>query len=430
MGWPDMADVQLNPDLLRNLALLLPAVAVVVAGYARHRNGSDLRIPAAALASVVALVGLLAVDAVAQHAGWWTFVDAPARLGSMPAEVALGWALAWGALPSLTGGHWLLWLAGFGWVDVLLMPALAPMLVLHDGWLWGELLLLAGSALPALLVTRAGAAGRTGIQAVTFVGLVCWLVPDVALRAEGLTWADVVDHPYAVRSLLLAAVVALGTPGVVAAVELARAGGTPWPWDPPERLVTVGPYAYLANPMQASMVAMLALLALAAGSWLVGAAAVGAFVFSAGVAEPHEREHLTRRWDGYAHWRGAVRPWVPRWRPYVATPATLWVAETCEVCTATGDALEALHPTGLLRAAAEDAPRALTRMEWECDGTTDRGVAAFARALEQVNLAAAWFGWFVRLPVVGLVVQRVADACGLGPREVPRRDGAPRTVAP
>lgn len=423
----------LDPDVLRNLALLLPVLAVALAAYVRHRRPStrgDLRIPAAALASTVAFVGLLAVDAVAQRAQWWSFAEAPAHLGAMPAEVAVGWALAWGALPTLAGGHWSLWLAGFAWVDILLMPALEPMLVLHDGWLWGEALLLAASALPALLVTRLGAAGRTAVQAVTFVALVCWLVPDVVLRVEGLSWADVVDHPYAVRALLLAAVVVFGTPGVVAAVELARAGGTPWPWDPPERLATVGPYAYVANPMQVSMVAMLALLALAAGSWWVGATALIAFAFSAGVAEMHEREHMDRRWEGYAPWRSAVRAWVPRWRPYVAAHSTLWVAETCEVCTTTGDALEALGPVGVRRAAAEDAPRALTRIEWEGGGTTDRGVAAVARTLEQVNLAAAWFGWFLRLPVVNLVVQGVADACGLGPRDIPRRSDASRTVSP
>lgn len=43
---------------------------------------------------------------------------------------------------------------------------------------------------------------------------------------------------------------------------VARGNGTPYPWDLPEQLVTTGPYAYLANPMQVSAVLILRLLAL------------------------------------------------------------------------------------------------------------------------------------------------------------------------
>lgn len=454
----------LSADLLRNLTLLLPALGVAVAAYVRHRHGvrhhpdrgvCEGRAPAAALASLTAFLGVVAVDQLARAQGWWVFADSPTSLGGVPMEVLLGWALAWGALPVLAGGHPLAWLIGFGWIDVLAMPRLTPMVELRDGWLVGEVLLLAFAALPALalghLSVRALAvpvgerpyevAARTTLQAATFVGLICWYVPHLTLAAEGISWYDVVDHSYPVRSLLLAAAVVLGTPAIAAAVELTLAGGTPWPWDPPRRLATTGPYAYVANPMQLSMVALLVLLAAAAGSIGVLVAAGVAFAFSAFIADPHEKATMGERWPGYAAYRAEVRPWLPRWRPYVPEPATLWVSATCELCTATGDAIDRLDPTGMERRAAECAPEALNRMRWECGEVSASGVAAFARAVEHGSLPTAWLGWWMRLPGVCWLLQRVADAVGLGPREVPRwaagtadatdagdTTGAPRTV--
>ena len=446
-----MGTPTLDPDLLRNLALLVPAVGVAVAAYARHvveaRSSPGPcggRAPAAALASLTAFLGVVAVDQLAQSRGWWTFADAPTSLG-VPMEVLLGWALAWGALPVLAGGHPLAWLVGFGWVDVLAMPRLAGLVDLHDGWLVGEALLLIFAAAPALvlghlsvraLAVPVGArpyevAARTSMQAATFVGLVCWYVPHLVLAAEGLAWHDAVDHSYPVRALLLAVAVLLGTPAVAAAVELTLAGGTPWPWDPPRRLATTGPYAYVANPMQLSMVTLLLLLAAAAGSALLVVAAAVAFAFSAFVADPHEHATMGARWPAYAAYRREVRPWAPRWHPYVPQPATLWVSATCELCAATGVAIDRLGTTGVERRPAECAPTPLTRMRWECGEASASGVAAFARAVEHGNLLSAWLGWWMRLPGVDRMLQRVADAAGLGPREVPEwGPGAdrPRTV--
>jgi hypothetical protein len=54
------------------------------------------------------------------------------------------------------------------------------------------------------------------------------------------------------------------------------------------------------------------------------------------------------------------------------------------------------------------------------DGVVDSGVRALGRALEHVNLAFAFIGWTIRLPVVGEFVQLVTDAVGGGPRELGR----------
>jgi len=241
---------------------------------------------------------------------------------------------------------------------------------------------------------------RTGGSVPTFVGQTRW---------------------YLGTGLQVVALIAI--PGLSAVQEFAQRGrGTPFPWDPPERLVTTGPYAYMANPMQVSMT----LLMLAAGailqSWWVAAAAVVAAVFGAGLAAWHEDAELTRRFGpAWSRYRAQVRPWLPRWRPRVGSGdrAHLYFAETCTACSGLARWLRAREPAELDLLPAEGLqppPRRLTYVG--TDGLVETGVRALGRALEHVNLALALVGWTIRLPVVGEFVQLVTDAIGGGPREL------------
>ncbi|MBF4161247.1 methyltransferase [Nocardioides acrostichi] len=422
-----------HADLLRNLLLLVPVVAVLTAAAVRRPDRST--VATAGLSSLLVVVGLMAVEV---GTDWWAWAATPTAVLGVPTEAIAGWALIWGALPALVGGGvraWPMWLLGFAWADALLMPRLAPLVVLvvlDDAWWHGEVLLLLAVALPALALATATRRRhwltlRVLLQMGVFTGLVGWLTPTLALRHDGLGWSDVVDHRLGVRTTLLVVAAVAGVPTLAAVAELARVGhGTSWPWDPPDRLVTTGPYAYLANPMQLGASLLLLVLALAAGSPTLALGAVVAAVFSAVLAERHEHDTLSARWPEYSAYRRAVHAWRPRWRPYL-TPvnglATLLVSDDCGLCRATGDTLWRLHPVGLHRQAAESADRPVTRMTWAGSAPTEVGIAALGRALEHTTLAAAWWGWAVRLPVVRPCLQVVLDACGLGPRRL-------RTPAP
>ncbi|MPZ95029.1 MAG: isoprenylcysteine carboxylmethyltransferase family protein [Propionibacteriales bacterium] len=417
-----MEHADLSADVARNLTLGLPVVLAAAVWRLRSTGpGIDpRRMSAAFLGFLLAWTGVLAVQQVA--GAWWTFGSAPTTFLGMPLETSIGWALVWGALPALIGGRWPIWLLGFAWVDRLTMPALPDLVTLHERWWVGELVLLGVVALPALLLSehtrrRTHLHLRTTLQLAAFGGLVIWLLPTLAFSRGDGSWATLLGHGLVVRSLLLMAAVAVAVPAIAAVAELTRVGrGTPFPWDPPERLVTTGPYAYLANPMQLGGSLLLALVGVGAGSWTTVAGAGIAVVFSVAVAERHEREVLAVRWPEWAAYRSQVRAWLPRWRPYVAEPATLWVSATCDLCSTAGDSLKRLGPRGLVFRPAEDAGVALIRMRWTGSGYVDRGVAAYARALEHANLATAWVGWLVRLPILSTFVQVVADASGAGPR--------------
>lgn len=97
----------------------------------------------------------------------------------------------------------------------------------------------------------------------------------------------------------------------------ARVGrGTLAPWDPTQRLVAVGPYRHVRNPMITGVATMLAGEALLHGSRLV-AAWLGVFVlvnhmYFIVVEEPG----LARRFGAsYQEYKAAVPRWLPRLAP-------------------------------------------------------------------------------------------------------------------
>ena len=108
--------------------------------------------------------------------------------------------------------------------------------------------------------------------------------------------------------------------GLLAVREFARVGGgTPFPWDSPKRLVTSGPYAYVANPMQIAGSLSLLIWSIVLVSPIVALAAVNATVFAAGLARYSEQADLEARFgEPWRAYRREVGDWWPRrraWRP-------------------------------------------------------------------------------------------------------------------
>jgi protein-S-isoprenylcysteine O-methyltransferase Ste14 len=98
----------------------------------------------------------------------------------------------------------------------------------------------------------------------------------------------------------------------------ARVGrGTLAPWDPTQRLVAVGPYRYVRNPMITGVAAILAGEALFVGSrlialWLAAFATINHLYFLLS-----EEPGLERRFGAtYQEYRTAVPRWLPRFRPW------------------------------------------------------------------------------------------------------------------
>ncbi len=433
--------------LLRTVSLFGPITAAL-ALWAFRRPGRTER-AGLLLAFLWNLCGLAVLQLLARRLGWWAFSARGGLLLGMPVDLWLGWALLWGVIPALALPRFPLpgVLAVLLWLDLLLMPRGVPLLTLGPRWLMGETAGLLTCALPALLLARLTRDRRllpvrAFFQIALFAGLVLFLLPEIILEQTGGSWAPLLTRPRWLLSIALQLLALPAVLGVSAVLELVRrGGGTPLPYDPPERLVTSGPYAYVANPMQVAAVLLLAGWGALLGSPWVAAGGVMAHLYGLGLAGWDEVGDLDRRfgrpWRAY---RAAVRSWWPRlypWHPSLLPggppPARLYLARGCGPCSELARWFARRRPVGLVLLAAEDHPRrALERLTYDpgddaSGAFEEEGIAAFARGLEHLHLGWALLGWAMRLPLVRPFLQLVADASGAGPRrldpgnpEVPR----------
>jgi hypothetical protein len=177
--------------------------------------------------------------------------------------------------------------------------------------------------------------------------------------------------------------------------------------------------------MQLSAVVLLLLLGLIVHSVWVAAAGVMAHLYSLGLAGWDEDDDLRGRFgQEWIAYRGAVRAWIPRLRPWCPDGpprAQLFVAGSCNPCREVGRWFDRRGAGDLLIVAAETHPSgSLRRITYESvDGTyRASGIEAVARAFEHVHFGWAMLGFLMRVPVVCHLIQLLVDASGGEPRHI------------
>lgn len=108
-------------------------------------------------------------------------------------------------------------------------------------------------------------------------------------------------------------------PPVHAFIQFVKAGGTPMPIAPTERLVVTGFNRYVRNPMYVGLlIAILGQALLFGNAWLLLYAAVG-WVITASFVHWYEEPTLVRQYGSeYEDYRPHVPAWIPRPRPWTA----------------------------------------------------------------------------------------------------------------
>jgi protein-S-isoprenylcysteine O-methyltransferase Ste14 len=420
---------------IRFMGLHVPVIAAFLFVFLRPKRQRIF--PAALLGLVWTLPSLLAIQLLNLHFGWWTFNAVGGLFRGMPVDLYLGWAVLWGILPSLsfdeTGIFWVS--VVFLGVDLVLMPACFPVVVLNHRWVIGEFVALGLVLVPALLFARwtlhdTNVKARAALHVFAAGGVFLFLIPEVlfALR-PGHGWGALFFERAWLRNLELQTLALLGVAGVSAVQEFAQRGnGTPIPYDPPKQLVVSGLYRYISNPMQFSCTLVMTGWGCVLQNRWLAAGGIMSFVYSFGLAAWDEGEDMRIRfgkpWEEY---RDNVKAWIPRlkpWHAYDRPAARLYVAETCGPCSEVRRWFESRGTTALQIVAAEDYPtQDLERITYDPMDRTgvEQGVSAFARALEHINLGWTLVGAVVRIPGISHLVQILLDVSGLGPRSIVRR---------
>lgn len=106
-------------------------------------------------------------------------------------------------------------------------------------------------------------------------------------------------------------------PPVHAFVQFVRAGGTPMPIAPTQRLVVNGFNRFVRNPMYVGLLtAILGQALLFDSVWLLVYAAIG-WIITASFVRWYEEPTLVRQYGSqYEEYRRNVPAWIPRLRPW------------------------------------------------------------------------------------------------------------------
>jgi protein-S-isoprenylcysteine O-methyltransferase Ste14 len=91
--------------------------------------------------------------------------------------------------------------------------------------------------------------------------------------------------------------------------------GTPAPWEPPQKLVILGPYRYVRNPMITGVILVLLGESILFNAWLIFLWAL-LFLIGNMIYLPlvEEKGLIARFGDAYREYRDQVPRWVPRLR--------------------------------------------------------------------------------------------------------------------
>jgi len=401
-------DVESFVALARTALLLGPAAATML--FLIFMRSTPRQATAAMLAGLWQLPALLLLNIVAQHLGWWQFQTDRVSVLGLPVDLWIGWALWWGPLAVLITRRLPLLpvLAAMVIADIVFMPRLAPLVVLGENWLVGEAAAVLLLLVPAIVLARLTEADRfpvlrTCIHALGWGGYMLLVLPACVLAWEGRDYlAALTEASWSRWGVALA----IGLPslliGWAAAHEFALVGrGTPVPYDPPKRIVSSGPYASIANPMQVTSALVMAALATLTNSTAAWLLPVTFLIFDAVFASWYNRAHIALAMpEDWARYRREVRDWRFRYRPYIARSAMLRFPDAGRDSRALAWLMRRVADGLTIEIAP--APPSLQRQRIvyvSRDPDLDAvGIAAFGRALEHLGGFPAFVGWTMRLP--------------------------------
>jgi protein-S-isoprenylcysteine O-methyltransferase Ste14 len=386
----------------------------------RRKNAAALLAAAWALPSA-ALAGFLAMQL-----GAWTIPSGTLLVLGSPAIVLLDRVLVWGwAFAFFADRVSLVRLAFLGVLFDLMLPLGRVSYQPSPQFLFAEALAVGVCLLPAQLFARwtrerSHLTVRNLMHLCFHSALLLGIWPLLITQFVGGNWHAWAERTSAANKFYLQFLIFPCVVLITAMQEFHVAGcGTPMPEDAPPRLVTTGIYSYVANPMQIGKFGVLLMWGLFwKNAWIVTAAFLG-LLYSLTIARWNENRDMAARFGTeWRLYRRNVRRWLPRWRPWITTihahdSAALYLDLDCGPCGHFARWFAAQCPTHLrVLPLTAHFPDTLTRLTYRAARRHREvhGIQAIARAFEHLNLAWAFCGWMLRLPLIGWVAELITGA--------------------
>ena len=444
-------DEHLKIILIRNLSLFLPLLISVLILITREIK--ERQLVSAVLAFLWCFFSLTVLNPIAIYFNFWSFHFQGGSFMETPVDLLLGWAILWSIIPSLLSEkiRLYIWIIIFFLFDVVFMPFLFPVLQLGENWLIFDVFCILFAFVPSRLLFQLTFSKkklylRTSLQFIVFLMIFAFFLPMTILensyfsvhqenrelqnngviavfdKKQNISLENIRNRPTFIDmgswsnikwSFYLQILLIFSVFGFSAVQEFAvRGQGTPLPMDPPQKLVTTGPYAYIRNPMQVSFILIYLFLALILKNYWFAVVSIMACIYNVFATWSEEVEidlHFKDNWKTY---KKEVRHFFPLWKAWRKKSAEIYIDfNNCKACSNLNQFLRVLKPKDLVIKPAE-AYRfgEISRLTYlDADGFKEVGICAFARAVEHANFFLAVFGFFLRLPVISDILQLFFD---------------------
>jgi protein-S-isoprenylcysteine O-methyltransferase Ste14 len=404
--------------LLRWGLFLGPLTAVL---FVAHRRRQDQwALVGGLFAFLYGLGTIFITHELAASVGWWRYGGETLMFCDIPTDIWIGGALLFGPVLAVAfpkASPLVLLVPIFLGLHGTLFLSLPPLLYPGANWFFGVVFVFVTAHMPAIYLaqwtaTRRQLPLRVAILAIGFGCLAFVVLPSAIMQAMGGEWALFERSPWLLGVATLAMSICCIL-GLTAVQMFALYGnGTAIPLDPTERLVRVGIFAYVRNPMQLCSALMWILLGIVLQNIWVASAAAMAWVFVAGMVRWHHRYDLQLRFpEGWTEYTAHVPEWRPRWRPWFKHMATL----TYDTSSASQSAfVQGIQRQGTSGLDIRPVPGALRyACPGEHVGQLDGGAAA-AMAMHHTHFLGAMTGAAILLVVLPSAYLRTAvEGCPL-----------------
>jgi len=422
---------EFSPEIIKAIILLNPMLALLAAFV--YKKPSSKQMVGMLLGVLWNVPYLILLNVSAEYFGWWNYAPSENSFYNIPIELLVGWCVLWGAfIPyCFEKANLLIPILIVLVIDLYFMPEISSIFKLGDSWLIGEFVLIISCLIPSILiynltVNREELFSRSFIQSLIWGGWNVFLIPAIALHHEGKEIFDIWQLDSLKLTIFFNLIIFAIFIGYSALHELARAGeGTPIPMDPPKYLVTTGPYAYMANPLQISTMLIYISFALAFDSYLMVLAILVFVLYTEIFVKWHHKIDIEKRFNyDWFEYKKNVKNWLPRWLPYTHKKSTVFFSKDCIICPSTEEFAAQLNPKDINFESAKNHPsKDLKRATYRhySGRFEEEGVNAMARIFEQVNLSFAMIGWIIRMPFINAFLQFTVDRTSVRGKKVFRK---------